>query len=711
MPLHIHHLTGCAPAPLAHYLKALGILRLVAEQKDPSARGWWKDEAFHLATTLDRNELERFFLDEYRPTPMFNPWGARSGYYAGSSEKSSRSALEQIEQSQDKRFESFQTAISTIRSILTEQFGGKKPEEDTEKERLVRLVRQSVDSASSAWMDTCVTCLSNGTAHPAIFGTGASEGSGSYMSAYMLALQEAVIKRSYDEGLKAALWGNAIPATTWSETFGHFLPVGIGGPWELLLSFEGICLVRSAVTSTSKPQSSKWMSSPFFVAPIAAAYGSASAQDEIAVNKGKKMPGRGEQWFPLWDRPLQNGEIRTVFGQGRASIKRGTARNAVSMTVAIANLGVQRGISRFVRFGYQQRNNLATHFAVPLGQFSVPDRSATGAELIYEVLPWIERLRNILRTAKNPPSSLLRAVRNVDGILMSLCERFHLKTSWQALLLALAEIEEQMVRSHTFTAKQRLKPIPPLSGAWIEATNDRSSEFQLAVALALQCGDTEGRNHIRQHWLPLDKTNKTGPAFAADSNGLRKDPEVVCHGLEPERDLLSLLQRRSIRSDKHLPLVGHPHFFASPSDIGALLNGSVDLRKTMQLARALLALDRRNLGTSRLESNSTSLPAIYALFRLVTLPWPLEIKGSTIPIRFDPAILSRLVSGGSDSLRVAGEMAIRRLKAAKLTPVLRHIAGDDKLALRIAVSLAFPISHDTAVHLKHALTKPQPKQT
>ena len=37
MSLHIHHLTGCAPVPLAAYLKGLGILRVVSEQKDREA--------------------------------------------------------------------------------------------------------------------------------------------------------------------------------------------------------------------------------------------------------------------------------------------------------------------------------------------------------------------------------------------------------------------------------------------------------------------------------------------------------------------------------------------------------------------------------------------------------------------------------------------------------------------------------------------------
>ena len=39
-------LDGCAPFPLASYLKALGLLRLVAEQVDPQARGAWDRERF-----------------------------------------------------------------------------------------------------------------------------------------------------------------------------------------------------------------------------------------------------------------------------------------------------------------------------------------------------------------------------------------------------------------------------------------------------------------------------------------------------------------------------------------------------------------------------------------------------------------------------------------------------------------------------------------
>ena len=79
--MHEHTLVGCQPEPLGAYLKALGVLRLVSEQADPAARGSWRSEGFVLETALDRAALERFFLEDYRPTPVANPWNGAGGFY------------------------------------------------------------------------------------------------------------------------------------------------------------------------------------------------------------------------------------------------------------------------------------------------------------------------------------------------------------------------------------------------------------------------------------------------------------------------------------------------------------------------------------------------------------------------------------------------------------------------------------------------------
>jgi len=63
-------LDGCRPKPLASYLKAIGILRILSEQKDPQAKGYWCGESFAIKTSLSPNEFEDFFCNEYAPTPL-----------------------------------------------------------------------------------------------------------------------------------------------------------------------------------------------------------------------------------------------------------------------------------------------------------------------------------------------------------------------------------------------------------------------------------------------------------------------------------------------------------------------------------------------------------------------------------------------------------------------------------------------------------------
>lgn len=74
-------LEGCTCEPLMGYLKAIGVLRLLSEQRDGSARGCWRDETFVVDTNLDQDALARFFLDEYSPTPLLAPWNGGSGFY------------------------------------------------------------------------------------------------------------------------------------------------------------------------------------------------------------------------------------------------------------------------------------------------------------------------------------------------------------------------------------------------------------------------------------------------------------------------------------------------------------------------------------------------------------------------------------------------------------------------------------------------------
>ena len=66
-----------------NYLKALGVLRLVSEheQADREARGCWCNDAFVVHSTLDRDALTTFILNDYRPTPVVGPRGLLHNFH------------------------------------------------------------------------------------------------------------------------------------------------------------------------------------------------------------------------------------------------------------------------------------------------------------------------------------------------------------------------------------------------------------------------------------------------------------------------------------------------------------------------------------------------------------------------------------------------------------------------------------------------------
>jgi len=50
-------LSGCTIEPMAAYLKAIAVFRLVSEQADSTARGFWRGREFHLDSELDGEAL------------------------------------------------------------------------------------------------------------------------------------------------------------------------------------------------------------------------------------------------------------------------------------------------------------------------------------------------------------------------------------------------------------------------------------------------------------------------------------------------------------------------------------------------------------------------------------------------------------------------------------------------------------------------------
>jgi CRISPR-associated protein Csx17 len=98
---------------MAAYLKALAVLRLVSEQTDAEAKGCWQGNMFCVESKLDEPGLVRFFLEEYRPTPIVAPWNGGSGFHEGDR----RVGMDAILSSDAVRFEEYRETILAVRAF------------------------------------------------------------------------------------------------------------------------------------------------------------------------------------------------------------------------------------------------------------------------------------------------------------------------------------------------------------------------------------------------------------------------------------------------------------------------------------------------------------------------------------------------------------------------------------------------------------------
>ena len=167
---HSIRLEGCRPTPLSSYLKALGILRIVARQVDEQARGWWEHDAFWLRSTLDPDALTTFFLEEYRPSPILAPWNGGSGFYS----TDNRKAIEAIERSTAERFAPYRQVIALCRDTLQALGLTAKPTED--KFRLLTTCRNTWPDDALVWLDAAFLLTADAAKYPPLLGTGGNDG-------------------------------------------------------------------------------------------------------------------------------------------------------------------------------------------------------------------------------------------------------------------------------------------------------------------------------------------------------------------------------------------------------------------------------------------------------------------------------------------------------------------------------------------------------
>lgn len=703
-------LAGIRPEPLAQYLSALAILRLVGEQGDPEACGSWEHEAFVLTSNFDEDELVEFFCRQYRPSPIVGPWNGGSGFWP----KDNTEGLRAITESKDPRFATYARVIGEVQAVLLDLGLHEKPDKKAKSELLARLRAELSDEALE-WIDAALVLTHDGERFPPLLGTGGNDGRLEFSNNFMKRVTDLLLEQADPQLIRSYLFGEPgvglLPAPV-----GQFFPALAGGangttgfssssqvnPWAYVLMLEGALVPSGAATRRLESTRGGTMAFPFAVRSAMVGYAAASSEEN-----------RDELWLPLWSAPASLREVRHLFAEGRAKVpsrragstERRDAVDGLDFARAIASLGVDRGVESFSRYGFQQRNGLA-FFAVPLGRWAV--RSSKGADLLAEIDPWLNGLRGFVGSGK-APSSVVSAARHLDGAIMAACRRDEGGTIVE-ILIALGEVEATIARAK----ERRLKPLTSLSAAWFEQTReDPSVEYRLAASLA-----SAG---IRPRLRPVKLLDKCG-RWDWEGPGAKTMTWMASASLVD--NLLALLRRREIedqqgereayRDARVLNIVyggaGRPRCWASLADIAAFIAGprdsGMDEGRLEALTGGLSLIDWPNVKVEgRAPVDGPELPpAGFSLLALAHGP-----EDPTQPGQLLPATSGMLANAAAGRLEVASRLAIQRLCGVGLRFPVDRLGSEPARSRRLAAALAFPLAPGSLERLKRALF-PRAKQ-
>ncbi len=737
-------LEGCTATPLAGYLKALGVLRLIST-KYPETRGAWRGERFVLMTSLDRDGIEQFFLNDYVPTPIISPWSGRAGFLEGDDGQDSKRKgaiiLGRIEAAVGKRFEPYRRVVSAIRNVPViqqldkarvvrkrlealkksknldqagiDQLSEIKREEEVLKSALLRAIRNELDDAILPWIDACFALSGDDRTPGPLLGSGGNEGSMDFSINHVGYLLELIDEGSDDPtALATLLIGNSLFAENCaresSSNIGFLDTLATGGAnmtagyeggssgniWDSVIAMEGTILFASLTTKRLESTAFGRPTFPFAVAPSFAGSGGLAPRESA----------RPELWLPIWSSASAISEVSALLAEGRIMKGRREARTGIDVLQAVASLGADRGITAFNRFGFYERRGLGYYVATHLGRFDVPEIAADNW-LIAELnqLGWLDAFRRFA-DGDNVPARFSTLRKRLEDRLFALAGKIPSKQEAQALLILLGEIQSALAVSSK--AREAVRPLPRLSERWVIGADDDAPAFRIAKALAGLLGVDDEPLPLRAQLFPVDRR------FDEWLTPEAGEKSRICDGtLGHLIGTLPMLFQRRLWLAERLAMGDKPLSSmagATLEDVAAFLrDDSMDARINDLLPGLALCDIPEDIDRS---AGDGVAPAAFALMKLALTPertlHALEAlaEGQRLPV---PAgMLEQLVAGNHGNRAVIS--AWRRLRASGLSPLftagtLPTLAGISPK--RAAAALLIPLRFGATAALARAVLK------
>jgi len=708
----------------------------VSEQLNTTAKAFWQNDRFTLQAKPTPDDLIRFFLHDYRPSPVLAPWNGGSGFYPKDNDK----ALTAIENSGVTRLTIYRAGIAAARGQIARLNPDQKPDGDR-KPLLVQSCRNAFPEDSLGWLDAVLVIGQDGPKFPPLLGTGGNDGRLEFTNNFMQRLTEVMVPATgeptaeSERWLRAALFADRSPGLTTKAPIGQFFPGAAGGAnstsgfdapsavnaWDFILMIEGALLFAAASVKRLEHGEEGALVYPFCVRQTGVGYASSAGADEAEA--------RCEMWMPLWDQPTTLAELRAVLSEGRALVHGRAARTGVDFAQAAVTLGVDRGIAAFQRYGFQVRNGLA-YFATPLERVIV-HRNAR-ADLLADIQQWHDRLRQKAGPKAEAPASIGRALNLLERRIMELCQQDS-AANLQSLLAALGATERALAHSFKWTTENYLRPLHRLDVRWLDAANDGSPEFRLAQSLAsMRAWFGNEAIWFREHLEPLDMGCTKERSWAKWAKVPTND--VAWHDGDLTDALNAIFTRRLMRVSQS-GAIGWPDWSPRPASLDDLTTfieyrtndtlladliwglSLVDWEKLIREERAQWAppTEVEDFAASSRWSSVAKPPdssphiartppgvpptpadayrtipsSFYALLRLCFRRKNRREDSDAIPLV--PAIIHRAIAGNGTA---ASELAARRLRASGYAPLVRTLPVAGDIARRTAAAILFPIAPD-----------------
>lgn len=728
-------LAGCTPTPLASYLKALGVLRLLSS-KDRGIRGFWRGNMFILRSSLSPEDVENFFLYKYEPTPIIAPWNAGSGFYyrerkstekdpaTGKKKKlgiydqetAATKILDKVLSTESERFGAYRKAISCAKLSVKTWGLVTAPESGRSKDDFIQSLR-------SLLADECITALDAGIAiaggeshFPPMLGSGWNDGNLDFTSNFMQRLLDVLGSNAANlppqskSWLQSSLLAINAPNLTKSN-IGQFSPGQAGGPnastgfdanaginpWDFVLMIEGALCFAAAAVRRHADDTGAVMSYPFTVRSVDAGSGS--------VGEGDATSARGELWMPLWPQPATYNEIRALMAEGRVALGRRPARDALDFVRAVHHLGSYRGIQSFQRFGLLMRSGRA-YLAMPLSRVDVGNGAPSRwlDELDHD--QWLDRFRRSARG--DTTANRFRVLRKrLEDRLFALSGRTPTRAEAQALLVLLGEI--QMALSQSDKMRDDVRPVPRLSEQWVMAVDDGSPAFRIAKALAGLRGVGEQPLPLRSQLFPVQR--KFNGWVTPESNGGVR----VCSGSEGSlTDTLYRLLARRLWLTEKLGMGDKPLDSAAGATLADIALFLRDDGMDGRIAELLPGLVLCSIPEdAEKQAGNAAVPAAFGLLKLALASDRILQKLGWLPsdavIPVPAGMLAQLAAGNHDNRAIL--TAWRRLRSSGLTPIFNADALPSRDSVdprRAAAALLIPLRYGaTAALARNLLNAPE----